>query len=260
MKTMFGNVAQVGPRSAKTFEDLKSGFQFRVVGDGKVEAEIVDRFGSSALLQSFDDPRLKAFATRQLGIAAEGLNEGETRKALQSDLHELLGEQGDAQALALDDQRRVGMRKVAAAAEVGDAGTVEPTEHLAEGGRAVIAGMVVGQAKGVEMTLEQCQHARMGAEGVGFVRLGFAVRGDDAFEIADTDVGGIEPCGKGHEGIAAAPDLRADRLGEHDVADEGDGNDGFRRFAARQAGHRAEHDAEQWARQLHRATSRSVQR
>ena len=93
MNTMFGNVAQVGPRTAKTFEDLKSGFQFRVVGDGKVEAEIVDRFGSSALVQSFDDPRLKAFATRQLALAAEGLNEGETRKALQCDLNELLGEQ-----------------------------------------------------------------------------------------------------------------------------------------------------------------------
>ncbi|MBT9586933.1 hypothetical protein IV102_26565 [bacterium] len=82
---MFGSVAQVGVNTAKTFEDLNTGFRFRVVGDGRVEPEIADRFTSPGFIEDVEDRRLKAFATAQLACA--------NQKEVEASLKELMGDQ-----------------------------------------------------------------------------------------------------------------------------------------------------------------------
>jgi len=86
------DIRQIGPGMAKSFEDVNRGFRFRVVGDGKVESELLDRFSGQSALEGYDDPRLRAFATRQLAIAAEALDEVRTRQALENNLEVLLGD------------------------------------------------------------------------------------------------------------------------------------------------------------------------
>jgi hypothetical protein len=129
-------------------------------------------------------------------------------------------EQGDAHALAFDDQGHVGARQVGAAAEVADAGLVEQAQHLGEGLRAVIAGVVVGQADGIEVALDEGQATRRGAEGVGLVGLGAAAGGDHAFEVADPDIGRLQDGCERRERVLAALDDLAGGIVEHDVADE----------------------------------------
>ena len=88
---MFGAISQVVPKTAKSFEDLSSGFSFRVVGDGRVEQEIVDRFQSPGLLESADDRRLKSFVSQYANIRKLELNPADTQVKLETALQDTLG-------------------------------------------------------------------------------------------------------------------------------------------------------------------------
>jgi hypothetical protein len=82
----------------------------------------------------------------------------------------------------------VGIGFVATATEIGNVGVVEPVALLGECHLAEVAGVVVGDGEGGEVLLQERNTARVGAE---IVRLPNAVTfyGDDAFEVADGDVG-----------------------------------------------------------------------
>lgn len=62
---MFASIDRVAPGTAKSFEDLNSGFKLRIVGDGKVDREIADRFQSSDFIEAGDDRRLRNFLKQQ---------------------------------------------------------------------------------------------------------------------------------------------------------------------------------------------------
>lgn len=91
---MFGSIMNVRPGTAQTYEHLQSGFSFRVVGDGKVESELLDRFqSSSTVAEHLDDRRLRAFAAQQMDIAQKLLPEAESRQQLQELIEKHLGNQ-----------------------------------------------------------------------------------------------------------------------------------------------------------------------
>ena len=90
---MFGAVSQVTPRTAKSFEDLSSGFRFRVVGDGRVEQELVDRFQSPGLIEAADDRRLKSFVTQYSQIRNQELTKESTQVELQKAIQQTMGAQ-----------------------------------------------------------------------------------------------------------------------------------------------------------------------
>ncbi len=117
--------------------------------------------------------------------------------------------------------------QVTTSAEIGDALAFQPPQHFAEGLGPVITRVVVGQSYDVEVPLQQWQHAGMGAEGVGLVRLGGTASGDHAFQVADAYIGGVEQRGEGGERVVAGGDAAARSVVQHHVADEGEGHRGF---------------------------------
>lgn len=90
---MQGNLSLIGAGTAKSFEDLKTGFKFRVVGDGKVDKEIADCFASPGFVEGLDDRRLRAFVKTQAAIGAEGLPEEQSRERLAASAKDLFGSQ-----------------------------------------------------------------------------------------------------------------------------------------------------------------------
>ena len=167
------------------------------------------------------EAHLVVLAPRHAGLVVIGL------EAARQEL--VVAEQRDAQSLAFDDQRRVRTREVATTAEVRDAALFEQSEHFAEGLRSVVARMIVRERDGVEVALQHAERAGVRAERVGLAGLGRARRRDDAFEIADADVGRVEDLRERCERIAPATDRAAGQRVEHHVADERDRHGGVRR-------------------------------
>lgn len=136
----------------------------------------------------------------------------------------VVAEQGDPQAMALDDERPMRLGQVGPAAKPADALAVQQGQHLAEGLRTEVARVIVRQGHGVEVPLERLQDARVGAEGVGLAGFGLAAGGDDTFQVADPEVSGIQEGGEGGKGVATLRDHPSRRLVEHEVTDHGQGH------------------------------------
>ena len=123
----------------------------------------------------------------------------------------------NAQAFALEDQRRVGLLQVHAAADLRQTGLIEQRQHLGKGLGAKITRMVVGQGHGIEVALQHRDHARMGAKGVHLVTR-VARCGNHALQVGDAD---ISPC-KGRcemrVRVAAIRDQLTGCVVEHAVA------------------------------------------
>ena len=88
---MRGTITQVAPQTAKSFRDLNSGFKFEVVGDGRVEPEISDRFTSAHFLESMDDRKVRQFIKDQAQIAGENLPKDASQQRLQDSVEKWLG-------------------------------------------------------------------------------------------------------------------------------------------------------------------------
>ena len=91
----------VNLRTAKTYEDLASGFTFRVQGDGRVETPLADRFGSAQNLESVEDRRLREFAQREnaIAFANPAPTEAEAKEQLAAAAHATLGTEWQVDAL-----------------------------------------------------------------------------------------------------------------------------------------------------------------
>ena len=85
---MFASLPQVAPGTAKSFEHLDSKFQFRVVGDGRVEPAIADSFASANFIESLDDRRLRKFAAERQRLSEEGTSKNIPTETLQARLQE----------------------------------------------------------------------------------------------------------------------------------------------------------------------------
>lgn len=88
---MFVNNVTAG--IAKSVEDLASGRKLRVVGDGKVEPEIADRFQSSSFVDSVEDRRLTKFMAKHAEIRDSQLPKVESEKQLQEAIADTLGQE-----------------------------------------------------------------------------------------------------------------------------------------------------------------------
>ena len=141
----------------------------------------------------------------------------------------VIAEQGDPQAMALEDEWPMRLGQVGTAAEPAEALPVEQVQHLAEGLRTEVARVIVRQGHGIEVPLDRCQDPRVGAEGVGLAGFGCAAGGDDTLQVADPDVGVVQEGGEGGEGVAPRLDHLPRGPVEHEVADHGEGDGWLRR-------------------------------
>lgn len=88
---MNASINNIRPGTANTFEHLASNFKLRVVGDGKVEPEIADRFKSASLLEDVSDRRLRAFAASHQELRQANLPYEESLKSTEQSLLATLG-------------------------------------------------------------------------------------------------------------------------------------------------------------------------
>ena len=89
---MIANLTRIAPQTAQSFRDVSSGFKFEVVGDGRVDQSIADRFSSPAFLESVDDRRFRQLLKDQAEIAKADLPKAESTQRLQDSLTKLLGQ------------------------------------------------------------------------------------------------------------------------------------------------------------------------
>lgn len=78
---------------AKSVEDLASGRSLRVVGDGKVEPAIADRFQSSGFIDNIDDRRLRNFMNLHAEIREARLTKAESEVQIGQAIASTLGEE-----------------------------------------------------------------------------------------------------------------------------------------------------------------------
>jgi len=83
----------IQPHTAKTFEDLRSGFRFRVLGDGQVEREIVERFERGSILVGIEDEKIQNLAKLQHTLDRQRLDQEKTQRELAGQLETVLGKQ-----------------------------------------------------------------------------------------------------------------------------------------------------------------------
>jgi len=100
-------------------------------------------------------------------------------------------EQGDPHAVAVNDPRFVGIGLVPTAAEIWNVGRIQPVALFDKCGFAEITRVVVGHGEYREVLLEKRDATRVGAKVIGLF-YSFAFCSNDAFQVADRDVGIFE--------------------------------------------------------------------
>lgn len=108
-----GNLLHIKAGTAKTFEHLGTGFSFRAVGDGAVEAPLTDLFSpTDNIAESLQDRRLRAFLQSESRLGSESMpisSEEDGQAKLQQIVAETLGHGWEVESLyTVAGGRRVG--------------------------------------------------------------------------------------------------------------------------------------------------------
>ena len=122
---MNASIANVRGGTATTFEHLASNFKFRVVGDGKVEPELSERFQSVGFVEDVSDRRLRTFVAAHHQLREAKLPYEQSLKATEESLLATLGAGWKVDALYAPgaNQKGNGVSRVQLKLEEAGAGT-----------------------------------------------------------------------------------------------------------------------------------------
>lgn len=85
------HISNISNGFTQSIQHAATGLNLQVVGDGKVEPEIADRFAAPALIENVQERRLKAFVSQQAELRTRNLPEDESLAQLQTSLADTLG-------------------------------------------------------------------------------------------------------------------------------------------------------------------------